>query len=45
MVDGDERCAQIQQHHTRHKSGVSGTHDVVMNDCNGRLSEMVLPVG
>ena len=41
MVDDVKCCAHIQQHQSRHKTGVSGMHDIVMNDCNGLLSRMV----
>ena len=37
-------CTKIQQHQGRHKAGVSGTHDIVVNDSDRRLSGVVLPV-
>ena len=44
VINGVEYCAEIQQHQGRHKAGVSGTHNVVVNDCDPRLSRVVLPV-
>ena len=41
VINGVECCAEIQQHQGRHKAGVSGTYDVVVNDCDGRLSRVV----
>ena len=44
LTNGVECCADIQQHHGRHKAGVSSTHDIVVNYCDRRLSRVVLPV-
>ena len=44
VINGVECCTEIQQHQGRDKASVSGTHDVIVNDCDRRLSGVVLPV-
>ena len=44
VINGVECCAEIQQHQGRQQAGVSGTHDVVVNNCDRSLSRVVLPV-
>ena len=44
VINGVECCSEIQQHQGRHKAGVSETHHVIVNDCDRRLSGVVLPV-
>ena len=44
VINGVEYCAEIQQHQGRHKAGVSDTPDVVVNDCDRRLSRVELPI-
>ena len=44
VINGVECCAEIHQHQGRNKAGVRGTHDVIVNDCERRLSRVVLPV-
>ena len=44
VINGVECCAKMQQHQARYKAGVSGTHDVIDNDCDRRLSGVVLSV-
>ena len=44
VINGVECCAEIQKHKGRHKASISGTHDVIVNDRDRRLSGVVLPV-
>ena len=44
VINGIQCYAEIQQHQGRHEAGVSGTHDFIVNDCDRRLSRVVLPV-